>query len=83
MFLLKPNERRFNREESGLNYGGFNGARFASNNTMDPARQRRNRRKASADVGSVDRFFGFTGTFSAQTKKGLQLAKPKTGTYNF
>lgn len=65
MFLLKPNERRFNREESGLNYGGFNGARFASNNTMDPARQRRNRRKASADVGSVDRFSSYNNNNSA------------------
>ena len=65
VFLLKPNERRFNREESGLNYGGFNGTRFASNNTLDPARQRRNRRKASADVGSVDRFSSYNNNNSA------------------
>lgn len=68
VFLLKPNERRFNREESGLNYGGFGGSRFSSNNTLDPCRQRRNRRKVSTDVGSVDRFPAYNNNNSAAKK---------------
>ena len=62
VFLLKPNDRRFNAAREELNYGGFGGGRYSSNNTLDPSRQRRNRRKASTDIGSVDRFPAYNNT---------------------
>ena len=67
MFLVKPNDRRFNAARDDLNYG-FGGGRYSSNNTLDPSRQRRNRRKASTDVGSVDRFPAYSNNNSAAKK---------------